>query len=167
MEYQKLLGKQVVLLPLQEEYIEQYLVMFSPKVRYALHVTNTESERDYLRNSLVEMHTGKTVFYVITDILDNQLIGAIAIRDSQIYKGQLYSWLNETYWGSGRYQEALTLITDYYFQLTKALYITAHVDITNVRSHRALKKHGWADAGISQGPYGKQYELIVRNKINR
>ncbi len=164
MEYQQLTGKLVILSPLREEHIEQYMTMFSPKVRYALHVTNPEAEKDYMRNSLSEMQAGKTLFYVIQDVSDGKLIGAVAIRDPQIYKGQLYSWLNEAYWGSGRYQEALMLITNYYFQITKALYITAHVDVSNMRSHRALKKHSWADAGISQGPYGKQYELILRNK---
>ncbi len=157
-------GELVTLSPLQEIHIENYLSSFSSTVMAALHVSTLQAERDYLQSCLQEMHEEKTFFYLIHHAGDQKLIGAIAIRDPQKYPGQLYSWLNENYWGGGRYQEALALITQFYFARTQALFITAQVDITNTRSHRALKKYGFADSGISQGPYGKQFELILRNK---
>jgi len=160
----RLQGKKVILTPLQEVHIENYLSSFSPLIMVALHVTDLEAERRYLHTSLQEMHEGKTFFYVVHDITNKKLIGAIVIRDPQIYSGQLYSWLNESYWGGGRYQEALHLITQLYFARTQALFVTAQVDVSNKRSYAALKKGGWADVGIAQGPYGKQFELILRNK---
>lgn len=83
-QYQELPGKLVTLYPLDEKYIEQYMAMFSPNVRYALHVTNMASEKEYLYSCLAEMQAGKTIFYIISDIVTQQLIGAIAIRDPQL-----------------------------------------------------------------------------------
>lgn len=162
MHYSDLVGRMVTLRPLQHSYIDDYLLMFSPLVRKALQVTALDSERTYLNEQIEQMKQGRYPFYVIFDNQDQKLIGAIAIRD--VYKGQLYSWLNEAYWGQGRYQEALQLIAQSYFKLTQEHFFTARVDVSNRRSYAALKKAGFADTGISEGPFGKQYELIYRKK---
>ena len=163
-KYPILIGNAVILQPLQESYIQDYLLAFSPLVRQALHVMSPESERAYLIESIVQMREGKTYFYLIVNQVEQKVIGAIAIRDPQVYPGQLYSWVNEHYWGKGYYQEALKLMTSFYFEQTGAFFISAQVDISNIRSYKALKKAGWADKGISKGPFGMQYDLILRNK---
>ncbi len=139
--------------------------MFSATVRYWLHVTQLQSEEKYLQSELVQMQAGNSYFFVILDVLSHALIGAIAIRDPLQYSGQLYSWLNEQFWGNNRYQEALQLITHYYFQQTNALYYTAHVDCANVASLKALKKFGALYGGITNGGYDQQHMLLIRNKV--
>ena len=109
------------------------------------------------------MRRGKGLFYCI--YLSHQLIGAIAIRNKDRYAGQLYGWLHEAHRSKCFYQEAVMLIAHTYFTLTQELIISAHVDCDNIISYKAHKKAGFADTGISQGPYGKQFELILRNKI--
>lgn len=156
-----LLGKTTILRPLQASFIDEYLAQFSDAVRRALRVSALESERRYLEEQLLQENS---YFYCIFN-KDNQLLGAIAIRNKELYAaGQLYSWLNENYWGLGYYQEALQLLSEYYFTVTNQQYYTAQVDTDNIRSYKALKKAGFADIGIAPGPHGKQYQLILRRK---
>lgn len=164
MNYQELVNDIIIARPLQEIFIESYLNAFSELVRKALHVTSVAAEKQYLHEQIVQMQQGKSCFYCIFDRTDNNLIGAIAIRDVHLYKGQLYSWINEKYWGKGYYQQALHLVAREYFRVTHELYFTAQVDVSNIRSYKALKKAGFADWAISEGPYGKQYELLLRKE---
>lgn len=145
---------------LTESRIPEYIAAFSEPVKRALHVTTNASEEEYLRTHLVD--PGNSVFYLI--YLQDVCIGAIAIRDKRRFPGQLYSWLNHQYWGRGYYQMALRQVLKNYFQKTGELLCTAQVDITNSASYKALKKSGFADMGITNGPYGKQYELLYRDK---
>lgn len=159
-------GILVTLRILRHMYVQSYLQMFSPIVQNMLHVPSIEHERIYLNHRLVHVLTFTTLFYCIFDNVDQQLIGAIEIRDRMQFSGQLYSWLHEFYWGSGRYQEALLLASQQYFSLTQDLFFTAHVDVNNERSCGALRKGGFAHAALRAGPYGNQYVLIRRNSIN-
>lgn len=162
---QVLYGKALRLEPLSHHHIERYLMSFSERVREALKVHYLESERDYLESSLASDQV--KFFYCIIDLHTDQLIGAIAIRDRFHYPGQLYSWIHESYWGSGLYAQALLLLMSHYFHRTNDRYITAQVDVDNSRSYKALKKIGFADCGYSIGMHGKQFELIVRNSEYR
>jgi len=157
-------GELVELQPLQRDFFDEYLSMFSPVVREPLRVPSLENEHSYLEQQLKKAQQGQTHFYCIFDTADQQLIGAIEIRDSAENAGQLYCWLNERFWGGGRYQEALELAAQSYFQATGQRYFTAHVDIANKRSYFALKKCGFADLGLRHGPYGLQYTLALRKK---
>jgi len=157
-------GKLVVLKPLQKSFFSDYLKMFSPKVKELLHVSSQESELEYLEHRLQKQKEGKTFFYCIFDKKENKLIGAIEIRNPDETDSQLYSWLNEKYWGTGIYQEALELISREYFSQTEEKLYNANVDVTNVRSYYALKKHGFIDSGIKKGSFGNQYRLILRKK---
>lgn len=196
-----LVGKIVTLRPLDKSYFQDYMSMFSETVKKFLHVKHDESEIKYLETRL----ENKGFFYCIflntenklsENKLENKLIGAIEIRDLTESDGQLYSWVNENYWGSGAYQEALTLISKKYFEICDAgikntgvcsteicdtgtcgvcdksvgsrtnatarcKYYTANVDAENLRSYYALKKFGFIDAGVKNGPYGLQYRLIL------
>lgn len=152
----------ITIKPLTQELIPLYLEAFSEPVKRALHVTNNSSEEEYLLTHLVD--PGASVFFVI--FLGDICIGAIAIRDKKRFPGQLYSWVNHEYWGKGYYQQALLLALDAYFQATGELYCTAHVDVSNIRSYKSLKKVGFADRALIAGPYGKQFELIYRSKKN-
>lgn len=188
MNIENLVGKIVKLKPLTREYFDEYMSMFSETVKQFLHVQESNSEVKYLETRLEK----NSLFYCVflneqnkfsqaNSILaqDRQdragkLIGAIEIRDLTESDGQLYSWINENYWGSGAYQEALALISKKYFEICKSepdrfsknsdakcFYYTANVDVENLRSYFALKKFGFIDSGIKDGPYGKQYKLLL------
>ena len=155
---------EIILHPLQEQFIEPYLNKFSATVMTALRVAHLESERTYLTEALLRQQAGQTHFYCIFDANSNQLIGAVEIRNPDTSRGQLYTWLHESYWGSGIFLAALQMAAFDYFKKTKALYFDATVDCDNMRSYRALKKVGFADLGIKEGPFEKQFVLILRNK---
>ena len=160
----ELKGELVTLKPLRESYFPQYLKMFSPKVRDLLHVSSKDSEVAYLSDRLERQKRGEPFFFCIFENKTNKLIGAIEIRNSQETDSQLYTWLNEAYWGTGMYQEALQLLSKKYFNETDEKKYQAKVDTSNLRSYKALKKHGFIDAGLKKGPHGKQYLLILRKK---
>jgi len=164
MELKNLKGKIVTLKPLREFFFPQYLKMFSPKVRELLHVSSKDSEIEYLYDRLEKQKEGKTFFYCIFDNETGLLVGAIEIRNPQEADSQLYSWLNEKYWGTGRYQEALRLVSEKYFEQSRTSFYRANVDISNIRSYKALKKYGFIDSGLKKGPHGGQYMLICRRK---
>lgn len=164
MEIHELKGRDVTLRPLQIEYIDQYLKAFSPEVQSALFVDTPQAERDYLVESIEKSGQGEAVFFCIFDNAHNTLVGAIEIRPSPQHSGQLYCWLNEAYRGKGILKESMQLAAQAYFKLTGRIFFNAHVDICNNRSYRALKKCGFADMGMSRGPRGAQYELVLRRK---
>lgn len=157
-------GERVLARPLAEQHITDYLRMFSNTVRALLHVQSLESEYEYLHACIKKMREGLTHFYCLFNVGDDQLIGAIEIRSYQENRGQLYSWLNEQYWGSGYYQEALGLVAACYFEQTARTFFSVHIDVENKRSYRALKKCGGAHIGICHGAYGKQYQMIIRRR---
>jgi RimJ/RimL family protein N-acetyltransferase len=145
-----------------ESDLDEYERIFTPLIQEALHVSSAAAERIYITERIAHHAHGRTFIFGV--LLDNALIGALEIRDASTSRGQLYCWLNESYWGNGYFQKALALAADFYFQNTDERYITAHVDCTNLRSYRALKKAGFADAGFVPGPHGRQYELLLRRK---
>jgi [ribosomal protein S5]-alanine N-acetyltransferase len=164
MEKNELKGRDVTLRPLQIDQIDNYLKAFSPEVQSALFVDSPQSEREYLEECIKKSDQGDAVFFCIFDNLQNNIIGAIEIRPSPQHSGQLYCWLNEGYRGKGILRDAMRLAAEAYFMLTGRIFFNAHVDICNHRSYRALKKCGFADMGMSRGPRGMQYELILRRK---
>lgn len=154
-------AERIALEILSHDHIDHYLSVFSRTVRDVLRVESVESERVYLKH--VQQEPG-TYFFCIFTRDERALIGAIAIRDAQVYAGQLYCWLHERYWGSGYFQQALILAAQIYFANTDRAYFTARVDCTNMRSYRALKKAGFADIGLVRGAYCRQFELVLRRQ---
>lgn len=163
MQAAELRGDKVTLRILDQMHIDDYCAILSPAVCAALHVTSITSEQEYLFNRLCADE--ESFFYTIFDSHADKLIGGIEIRPPTSSRGQLYSWIHENYWGLGCFREALGLITREYFAYHKDVpCVTAHVDVSNKRSYWALKKSGFADIGICQGPYGKQYRLAMRRR---
>ena len=81
---------------------------------------------------------------MIFDNKENKLIGSAEIREkNQTDPGQMACWLNDKYWGEGRIQEALDLISKEYFRIKDADSYNAHVEMWNLRSYYALKKCGF------------------------
>lgn len=157
-----LVGSLVTLRSVQRDFLTSYCKMFSRKVRHALHVTSLYAEGRYML-ACAET-TQAHFFYVIFENTSGLLIGAIAIRNKDQYRGQLYGWLNENFWGRGLYQQAISLAAYHYFQSTREPFFTACVDSANKRGYHALKKSGFADIGVTNGPYGLQYKLLLRSK---
>ncbi len=161
-----LIGNTVVLKVLQEQFFEEYLTMFSDIVCHWLHASR-QYETDYLYARLNKIKPYQTYFYCIFEKFTKNLIGAIEIRSKHESLGQLYSWINENYWSKGFYREALFLVSQEYFKNEKERFFQAHVDIKNKRSYFALKKYGFIDSGIKDGPHGKQYQLIFVNNSKK
>jgi RimJ/RimL family protein N-acetyltransferase len=145
-------GSKVSLRLLKEEYYLNYHHMFSPLVRKSLefpeHITLGYTIQ-YLQGEHKKVSAGKMLQYCIFDNIDNKLIGSIEIREkNETDPGQLGCWVNEAYWGGGRFQEALNLISKTYFRLKplEKSYI-AHVRLWNQRSYHALKKYGFDEIG--------------------
>jgi RimJ/RimL family protein N-acetyltransferase len=162
----ELQGEPITLRQLAAEYFNDYVRMFSPTVQELLHASSVKSELEYLENRLEKVLNGLTLFYCIFNNENNNLIGAVEIRNEIEAAGQLYIWINEQFWGTGYYQEAVRLIAQEYFKRSSRPFFNAHVDISNKRSYKALKKCGFAEHGFYKGPYGKQYDLILRKKSN-
>lgn len=161
-----LMGPSITLRVLQHHFFDDYLSMFSPLIQQIIHVPDIQCERTYLEQRLEKMNLKKTFFFCIFNNDTQQLVGGLEIRDRAEHPGQLYSWINERFWGKGLYQEAIALLMSYYFSQVSAAYVTAHVDISNVRSFHALKKCGFANLGYYKGPYGLQYALVRINNKN-
>ena len=154
-----LYGDHILLRPLSYEHVFQYLISFTHPVRNILHVPDLEAEYRYLSHRLLLQDKQTIFFYSIFEQRTDILVGAIEIRGTE-FPGQLYTWLHPDYWGRDYFQEALMLLAAYYFGVTHESYFTARVDADNMRSYHALKKVGFADYAIVEGPYAKQYELL-------
>jgi len=145
-------GKIVTLRPLKEEYFIDYHNMFSQTVRKAFELPESITLNytiQYLHNKKHSADEGKVLMYCIFDNKDNKLIGHLEIRDlNDLDPGQFTCWINENYWGGGRFQEAVDLISKAYFKLhPKEKSYIAHVRLWNKRSYHALKKYGFQDLG--------------------
>lgn len=160
-----LAGERVTLRALRIDFFDAYQKVFSHTVQQLLHVSSIPGELEYLQHQINQHKAGNSFFYCMFTKNDNALIGAIAIRDVQCGAGLLYNWVNELYWGQGYYQEALALFVRYYFTVTHTTHFQAYVDMENKRSYYALKKFGFADSGMRNGPFGWQYELLLRNVL--
>lgn len=159
MKHFSLDGSLVTLYPLASIYLDSYITHYSLVVQKLLHVDNPDQELRYIQECLKAQDS---FFYVIAHKATHTVIGAIEIR-SPVYRSQLYCWLNEQYWGKGYFQEAMQLLAAYYFKVTGHKAIGACVDYGNERSFYALKKVGFQEKRITQGPYGLQYELVLKN----
>lgn len=158
------IGSELVLDELKFHYISSYLNSFVEPVRTRLHVPTLEAEHAYLLERLPMIEQKRTFFYVLLTPLQHACIGAIEIR-GQEHPGQLYCWIHPDFWGKNYFARALESAAQLYFTISGALYFTAHVDVDNMRSYYALKKCGFADYRTTQGPYTKQYELVLRNRL--
>lgn len=149
---QEIKGKIITLRQLREEYYVDYHNAFSNTVRKGLEfpeVITLGYTIKYLQEEQKKAAEGKMLEYCIFDNVDNKLIGNIEIRDkNDDDPGQFGWWINEAYWGGGRAQEALDLITKTYFRLKpKETSYIVHVRLWNKRSYQALKKGGFVDVG--------------------
>src|SRR3989344_3069843 len=155
-------GARVVLKELHEHYVPDYLEMFSPTVQRILGVQSTALEREYLCTQIQKQKARRTFFYCVFYKSKNILIGSIEIRSPE-HRGQLYTWLHESYWHSGLFQEAFALARgDYFARNPEVTFFTARVDCSNKRSLQALLKAGCCIAYESPGPRERQYQLECR-----
>ncbi|MFC1842017.1 GNAT family N-acetyltransferase, partial [Candidatus Dependentiae bacterium] len=125
-----------------------------------------EETAHFLTNKMKDMQDGKTIFYCMFDNAEDRLIGAIEIREPRCPNGQIGSWLNENYWGHGRYQEALDLILKEYFEHENVATVNAYVEKDNVRSLKAHQKCGFAITREFTKDGKLFYELIIRKKAS-
>ncbi len=145
-------GSIVTLKLMKDEYFVTLHEMFTQPVRRGLdfpeHITLGYMIA-YLRSLMDNHEKGKTLLYAIFDNNDNLPIGTIEIRElNTIDPGQMGCWINDKYWGGGRIQEAIKLISGVYFRLhpEENQYIT-HVRLWNQRSLKAMKKAGMVEVG--------------------
>lgn len=159
----KLIGDDIELKKLSEDFFYEYLQMFSEIVQKSVAATQ-EGELGYLHAQLEKQKNGKTFFLCIFEKTTQRLIGAIEIR-SKAYRGQLYNWVNELYWGSGFYQEAFYLAVQAYFgDHPDEDHFNAWVDVSNKRSLKALQKLGCTVEGVRSDVREDQYEVICKKQ---
>lgn len=175
MNTQILIGKIVTLKPLSESFFDEYHMAFSPVVRNALHlplVATRQQTHAFLASMLSLISQKGHLFFCIFDNQKNRLIGALEVRDPAFVNGQLGAWLNESYWGGGRYQEALNLALTAYFDYSKTTTVNVLVDVDNVRSVKAHQKYGFSiveefvvkdEASICYGL--KVYRLVYSKQL--
>lgn len=162
-----LIGSIVTLREISDRYIDDYHGMFSDTVRSILNKgpATLEGTSDFLHEQIEKHQQGKTLFYYIFNNADKKLIGAIEIREPEEHPGQLANWVNEAYWGGGRYQEALNLAAHAYFCLRDRQSFNAYVDCNNPRSYYALKKYGFNFVRSFIDYDGvKVWELVLRRQ---
>jgi len=161
-------GKIITLRLLKEDYCQAYHEAWSDTVRTALEFPKNVSY-DYtvrhVQRKINKVKEGKMTHYCMFDNNDNKLIGELEIREkNETDPGQFGFWTNENYWGKGRTQEGLKLITNIYFRLhPEAKSFTAHVRLWNLRSYNAMKKFGFKDVDFFyEGGKASRYILEYR-----
>lgn len=161
----EIVGKKVTLKQLTEADFVDYHNMFSSTVRKNLEfpeVITLGYTIRYLHDEMKKSRNGTMLQYCIFDNVDKKLIGSIEIRDkNERDPGQLGAWINEAYWGQGRYQEALDLITKTYFKLkpNEKNYLV-YVRLWNKRSYQAHKKYGMKDIGYAYANGKPSYHIF-------
>ena len=146
-------GKIITLKTLKEEYFKDYHAMWSETVRKALEFPlniGFDYTTQHLQIQMRKIKEGKTLCYMIFDNKENKLIGELQIREkNETDPGQFSFWINENYWGKGRSQEGLKLMTKTYFRLhPEAKSFSAHCRLWNQRSYHAMKKFGFKDIDL-------------------
>ena len=165
---ESLVGTKVTLKPLHESFFDEYHRMFSPTVRAMLHLTQTapiEETRKFLSGWLKTTKVDEKFFFCIFDNQDQCLIGALEIREPDCPNGQMGAWLNENYWGGGRYQEALGLALNWYSAYTGRTTVGCMIDVRNARSLRAHQKYGFVIVGEKMFE-GRRLYCLEHTKIN-
>jgi RimJ/RimL family protein N-acetyltransferase len=141
-----LVGQIVTLKTLHEDHFQSYHDMLSSIIKEAIGIpkeqTFEETER-FLKKKLIEIANNTILFYCVFDNKKNELIGAIELREPGFFNGQLGGWINENYWGGGRYQEALDLLIQKYFASTDQHVVNAYIKKRNTRSLNAHEKYGF------------------------
>jgi len=148
---QEIIGSIITLRRLEPKHFRGYHEMFSDAVREAIsypkHIT-FEFTKSLLLYELRKEAEGKMIYYCIFDNKDQKLIGSIEIKEkNEEDPGQFSVWINENYWGGGRFLEAVDIISTVYFKYVGAEKYDAHVELFNRRSYHALKKYGFKEIG--------------------
>ena len=147
----QIIGKIITLKIISLYYLNDYYSMFSPKVQKRINVSSAQATyantKKFLTKKIKLLQKNELIFYFIFDNFHKKLIGKIEIRSFDHPKGQLGVWINENYWGNGRYKESLELISNLYFYHTNMLYYTAQIHENNLRSLFASIKHGFKFSG--------------------
>ncbi|KKP29524.1 MAG: GCN5-related N-acetyltransferase [candidate division TM6 bacterium GW2011_GWF2_30_66] len=170
---EEIVGQKITLKLLESKYFDEYHGMFSSTVRIILGLPETatlEETRDFLSKTVEALNNGENskykAFYCVFDNLDGKLIGALDIREPGCKDGQLGTWINENYWGSGRYQEVLNLGLKAYFRSNDIDTINAYVRVANIRSLKAHQKYGFEIVGELEVNCNDCYEIVItRDKV--
>jgi len=140
--------------------------IFSPTVRKDLEFPEKITYGyvvKYLKKEVDLMSQGRIMSYAIWDNATNKMSGKIQIREKGIDKhGQLAMWLNEKYWGGGRIQEAMKILSKAYFKIyPNRNGYEANVRPWNKRSIRAMEKFGFVKTSeITKGEDEVGHRLI-------
>lgn len=164
-------GNIVTLKLLKEDYYIDYHNMFSATVRKNLELPEYATLGDTLARvqyKQEQTQKRKALHYCIFDNKDKKLIGEVEIRNyDPTDNGQFTCWVNENYWGGGRFREAAQLISKTYFRLKPSEnHYIVHVRLWNKRSYLAHKKAGFKDLGYvyEQGKATRYLLEYVRPK---
>jgi RimJ/RimL family protein N-acetyltransferase len=162
-------GLLVTLKWLQEDDFEATCKMMSSAILKALEFPDTTTSEDivkFLKGRLQRAQAGKFLVYSIFDNKDQTLIGSIEVRDrddDEECLGLVGCWINENYWGGGRYMETLKLLADIYFDLhPEAESVTNQIELWNVRSYKAALKYGCTVIGYHYNKDGQPDRYFLK-----
>ena len=162
-------GSVITLKQMRETYFVELHHMFSDAIRKGLEfspVINLGYSIAYFRELDRRARITNGLLYVIFDNQDDKPIGTIEIREySPDDVGQMGCWINEKYWGHGRIQEAIKLISGVYFRLyPNEKSFIAYARPWNHRSFKALKKAGLVEKGMAYKDGIATYNVLEMHK---
>lgn len=175
---QEIKGAVITLRPMQRSHYAGVYDMFSQLVRNGFEWPAGTGTYDdcvkYVNWQIAKSTTKQAITYSIFDNKDGVLIGDVSIikdAENQGAKeaGQFSWWVNEKYWGGGRAQEALRLISRVYFEENpRKESFNAIVAPWNLRSQKALIKGGFRETDVmhrdKKGTISKMF-FMYRDKI--
>lgn len=144
-------GTIVTLKKMRNEFIDDVHLALSLEVRKGMSFGdswNYKASEVFINWIVKRIERGELVSYAVFDNKDNKLIGAVEIRS--FWKndpGQIGAWINEKYWGGGRIQEALKLLTNTYFETMHTTMCEVEIELFNKRSYKAFRKFGFVEKG--------------------
>lgn len=160
-------GEIITLKEFKEEDFKALHNMLSPIVRKNLELPDEMTLEDtinFLKSRQEKAVKGELFVYSIFDNKDKKVIGSIEVRnkEDESSPGLVGCWINENYWGGGRYMEALKLLAEVYFALYPDIKsITARIELWNQRSYKAAIKFGCKLVGYLKDKNENPTQYIV------
>ncbi len=112
------------------------------------HPYSEEHAREWISRQPALAAEGKEFSFAVT--LDNQLIGAVGLRDvsKEHLHAEMGGWIGVPWWGKGYASEATAAVLRFAFEDLKLNRVHAHHMVRNPASGRVLEKVGMRKEGV-------------------
>ncbi len=170
MQHLPLLGKRIVLRPLQRRDAEALVKYANDKI-IALytrlpHPYRLQDALDFIPKTRQKQRQNKGYELGIELKETKEIIGMMSIRDidQQNKNAEVGYWIGRKYWGQGLGSEALQLMIQFCFNKLKLKRLYAKVLHPNIASASLLQKQGFVLEGRMRKDtfkYGKWYDHLI------